>query len=534
MDKIDFIYSLIGTPLGYILYFIYEIGVTNIGLAIILFTLIVKLAMLPLSIKQQKNTAKSAIFAPKVREIQQKYRNNQQKQQEELAKLQQQGYNPMGGCGTMILTFLILFGVLDVVYKPMTHITHTKPEEVNLLAEESYCMKMTSLFVDEYNNVAVLEGDAKTKHDDIIRDAGKILAYYNANRAEGQPELTDKVWESVSPDSIKVVEGAMKSALQKSYEDLKAANNGNGKEILFSATNLFAITDYNTTDGNAAGNAENEKELYNALADDTAKKDFLAAHAFSDSTKSAFNTAQTQYGMYYINSSGNIGFKASGTLQRELYVFDIFGTEKTYANGTTVAFKDLYSYNMTNANLMADIEKLYNDLDFFGIKLSQIPGEHMGFPMLLIPIFALIFSLLQSFISNKQMEQNNPGQVGGGMKLTMFILPLFSIILVFTVPAGAGFYWTISYVFGIAQTIILNKLYNPNKLRAQAEAEYNERMKRIEVEAKKVRNSDNDNTVSEYNGEKLTQKEINRRKLAEARRQDAIKYGEEYIEDDED
>ena len=512
VDEIDFIYSLIGTPLGYILYFIYEIGITNIGIAIILFTLIIKIIMLPLSIKQQKNTAKSAIFAPKVREIQQKYRNN-----------------PMGGCGSMILTFLILFGVLDVVYKPMTHITHTQASDTEKMVKESYHMEIASLFVDEYNNVALLEGDALTKHDEIIRDAEKILAYYNANRGEGDPEYTEKVWETVSADSMKVVEKTIEYALNNSLEDIKAANDGNGKDIMFSATNLFAITDYATTDGNAAGNPVNEKEEHNALKDDAEKKAYLAEHAFSDTVKNAFTTMQTQYGYYSITANGTISFKATNSLQRELYILDTFGTVKEYQNGTTVAFKELYSLSSTE-----DIEELYENLDFIGIKLSDIPGEHMGFPMLFIPIAAFIFSLLQSFISNRHMEQNNPGQVGGGMKLTMYILPIFSLILVFSVPAGAGFYWTISYVFGIAQTIILNKLYNPQKLRAQAEAEYNERMKRIEIEAKKIRNSDDDNTVSEYKGEKLTQKEINRRKLAEARRQDAIKYGEEYIEDDED
>ncbi len=529
MDEINFLYSLIGTPLGYILYFIYEIGITNIGIAIILFTLIVKLAMLPLSIKQQKNTAKSAIFAPKVREIQQKYRNNQQKQQEELQKLQQQGYNPMGGCGSMILTFLILFGVLDVVYKPMTHITHTQAGEVEQMVKDSYHMEVASLFVDEYNNVALLEGDALTKHEEVMRDAGKILAYYNANRGENDPEYTEAVWETVSADSMKVVEKTIQYALANSYEDVKAANNGSGKEILFSATNLFAITDYSSTDGNAAGNPEKEKETYNAIKDADEKKAYLAEHAFSETVKSAFNTLQTQYGYYGITANGMVSFKPTTSLQRELYILDTYGTVREYNNGTTVAFKELYSLNSTDT-----IEELYNNLDFIGIKLSDIPGEHMGFPMLFIPIAAFVFSLLQAFISNRQMEKNNPGQMGGGMKLTMYILPIFSLILVFSVPAGAGFYWTISYVFGIAQTIILNKLYNPNKLRAQAEAEYNERMKRIEVQANKVRNSDNDNTISEYKGERLTQKEINRRKLAEARRQDAIKYGEEYVEDDED
>ena len=72
------------------------------------------------------------------------------------------------------------------------------------------------------------------------------------------------------------------------------------------------------------------------------------------------------------------------------------------------------------------------------------------------------------------------------------------------------------------------------RIKAQAEAEYKERMKVIDAQASRVRDTDKDNSISEYNGEKLTQKEINRRKLAEARRQDAIKYGEEYIEDEDD
>ena len=100
--------------------------------------------------------------------------------------------------------------------------------------------------------------------------------------------------------------------------------------------------------------------------------------------------------------------------------------------------------------------------------------------------------------------------------------------------AGAGFYWTISYAFGILQTLLLNKVYSPAKLRAQAEAEYNERMKNAAKEEKRKRQTEDLNAVSEYEGEKLTQKEINRRKLAAARKADAEKYGEEYHEDNDD
>ena len=89
MITIDFLYSIIGTPLGYIMWLCYLL-VNNFGFAIIIFTLIVKAATFPLNLKQQKNQAKTQLFAPKVKEIQTKYRNNQMKMQEELAKLQQQ------------------------------------------------------------------------------------------------------------------------------------------------------------------------------------------------------------------------------------------------------------------------------------------------------------------------------------------------------------------------------------------------------------------------------------------------------------
>ena len=529
MDEITLLYSLIGTPLGYLLYFIYELGITNVGVAIIIFTFIVKVAMLPLSIKQQKNSAKSAIFAPKVREIQEKYRNNQEKQQEEMQKLQAQGYNPMSGCGSMILTFLLLFGVLDVVYKPMTHILHTDKGEVQSMIVEGYSVRLASLIVDEHNNtVEELKGDALEKHNDIVRDAAKLLELYNKNLPEGAAPADEAVWNKLSAETISVVDGAIEAALKSEYEIVKANNKDKGKEVLFTATDLYMITDYVRKD--AAGNdLPKEKLELNSLATPEEKQAYKDEHAFGDFTKELFTEMQKQFGYYKIDANGEVKFVANETLQRELYVLDTFGTVKEYDDGTTLEYKQFFS----SANDPESITELYDNLTFLGIKLTQIPKENMGFPMLLIPIIAFILSIVQAYISNKSMEKSNPGAVGGGMKATMYIMPVFSLIFVFAVPAGAGFYWTISYVFGIAQTLLLNTVFSPEKLRAQAEAEYKENMKKMETQQRR-RNTDYDNTVSEYKGEKLTQKEINRRKLAEARRQDAIKYGEEYIEDEDD
>ena len=96
----------------------------NYAGTMIVATILIKLAMFPLSLHQQKSTAKMSVFQPLMNEIQQKYKNDShQKQQEELLKLQQEhGFNPMAGCLPMILTMFVLFGFLGVVYYPVQYI----------------------------------------------------------------------------------------------------------------------------------------------------------------------------------------------------------------------------------------------------------------------------------------------------------------------------------------------------------------------------------------------------------------------------
>ena len=118
----SFINAIFGYPLGWIMWAIYHV-VPIYGLALILFTLVTKLAMVPLTIKQQKSMAKQTAFAPRLQEIQTKYQNNKEKMNEEMMKLyQEEGYNPMSGCLPMLIQFPILFGLIDVIYNPLKHI----------------------------------------------------------------------------------------------------------------------------------------------------------------------------------------------------------------------------------------------------------------------------------------------------------------------------------------------------------------------------------------------------------------------------
>ena len=109
--------------LGPLMRMLYQM-IPNFAVTMIVFTVIIKLLMLPLMIKQQKSMAKMSVFTPMVNEIQQKYKNNQEKMQEEMVKLQQEyGYSPTAGCLPMLVNMLVLFGMVEVVYRPVQYLS---------------------------------------------------------------------------------------------------------------------------------------------------------------------------------------------------------------------------------------------------------------------------------------------------------------------------------------------------------------------------------------------------------------------------
>ncbi len=117
-----FISELIGIPLGWIMWAIYSV-VKNYGIAILIFTFVIRLILFPISVKQQKSSAAMAAFQPKLDKLKKQYANNPNKLQEEQMKLySEEGINPMASCLPMILQLIFLYGVFDVVYRPLYHI----------------------------------------------------------------------------------------------------------------------------------------------------------------------------------------------------------------------------------------------------------------------------------------------------------------------------------------------------------------------------------------------------------------------------
>ena len=92
------------------------------GVAIILFTLVIKLILLPFQMKSKKSMIRMSRMNGKIQEIQKKYANNQVKMQEEIQKFYaEEGVSPMSGCLWSFIPLPILLALYSIIRQPITH-----------------------------------------------------------------------------------------------------------------------------------------------------------------------------------------------------------------------------------------------------------------------------------------------------------------------------------------------------------------------------------------------------------------------------
>ncbi len=123
---------------GYILNFFYEL-LNNYGVAIIIFSVLLRIILIPITIKQQKTMKKSAKLQEKMKEIQAKYRNNPEKLNQETIDLYRtEKLSPFSGCFSAILQLLIILSVFWMVSQPLTYM-----KKVDKQVIEDYKTKIT-------------------------------------------------------------------------------------------------------------------------------------------------------------------------------------------------------------------------------------------------------------------------------------------------------------------------------------------------------------------------------------------------------
>ncbi|MDO4459683.1 MAG: YidC/Oxa1 family membrane protein insertase [Clostridia bacterium] len=124
------LFNFFGNLMGYLLWALYCVF-KNYGVAIILFTLIIKIVLFPTSINQQKSMAKNAKLGEKQKELQKKYGNDRQRYNEELQKLyEKENMSPYSGCLTTLLPFPIMLGIYYSVIFPLKNTLHISAEAI--------------------------------------------------------------------------------------------------------------------------------------------------------------------------------------------------------------------------------------------------------------------------------------------------------------------------------------------------------------------------------------------------------------------
>lgn len=140
---------------GYVLNFLYN-WLQNYGFAIILFTALLKIIMLPISIKQQKSMKKSQDLQEQIKAINFKYKNDPEKMQKETMDLyKREGVSPFSGCLSSILQLIIFISVFYLVSRPLTYM---KKVDVNLVNDyEKIIAEQNENQRSNYPEIAVIE-----------------------------------------------------------------------------------------------------------------------------------------------------------------------------------------------------------------------------------------------------------------------------------------------------------------------------------------------------------------------------------------
>jgi len=128
----------IANLLGYVLNLIYNI-VNNYGVSIIIFTILLRLLMIPINFKQTKNLKKSAIIQEKTKELQKLYADNQEQMNKEIMNLyKENNMSPFSGCLTSIVTLFLFISVFYIVSRPLTYMRHLDQKIITQYTDEIY------------------------------------------------------------------------------------------------------------------------------------------------------------------------------------------------------------------------------------------------------------------------------------------------------------------------------------------------------------------------------------------------------------
>lgn len=149
---------------GYVLNALYDIF-NNYGIAIILFSIILRVILIPITISQQSSMKKTSKIQKQTQELQKKYKNNQEKMNQELMELyKKEKINPFSGCFSAIIQIVIILSVFWLVSQPLTYMKHVQDMDIY----KEYLDKVEDGNNKSYKEIAILNM-VESDYQDIVK-----------------------------------------------------------------------------------------------------------------------------------------------------------------------------------------------------------------------------------------------------------------------------------------------------------------------------------------------------------------------------
>ena len=175
-----------------------------------------------------------------------------------------------------------------------------------------------------------------------------------------------------------------------------------------------------------------------------------------------------------------------------------------------------------SADQIATITEFSQHMNFLGIDLTRIPQIGLSLDLVL-PLLSVVTMFLSTHISMKASGQ----QMQGSMKVTMYLMPLMYLFFCFTYPLAFSLYYVISNIVMTVQTQVMRKIYDPEKMRKEVEAQIEEKKKQQKRGVKSTTVQVTDPKTGKTVEKNLSASEMNKRRLEYARQLDAERYKDE-------
>lgn len=362
--------GIILQPFAWLLLFFYNLF-SSYGIALILFGIVIKLVLFPVTLKQKKSMIQTSMLSGKMQQLQKQYGKDRERYNIEVQKLyEREKVNPMGGCIWSLIPMVVLIALYGIIREPLTYFMQMTGEQIQVLAAQL-----------NWETLAVDKGWMTQGNMD------KLLQQMAEKVTSGElTVLGDGLWKSVKDGSI---------------------------------TGLFQNGGFNQLNLLAQVTSENLETLKAAV---------------------------------------NAQFAGAGD---HLFVLNF---------------------------------------DFLGIDLSRTPElmfwkygfgwDSIG--LFLLPLISVAVSTLNMKVATATNQMNNQTkneQMDKTNKMLLWMMPLMSLWIGFTIPAGLTVYWIAQYFVGMGQEVICGKMLKKDyeaarEAAARREAEEKEEEKRRKEEAR--------------------------------------------------